>query len=239
MPKIGNELKRCRIQLRLTQPEMAARMNVSTTTIVNYETGKRLPDIDFLVDFAGECEKDLLSLLGLRIANSPSPKAASTRKLLDAARDALLAQKAQATVSIPLFHINDLASPASEAPPLQTADEIPQFSTVWLERELKADPAHLCLIPIDEDSMMPTLRPGDTILLDRRIAKPDREGIYVLRMNGVSLVKRMQTMPGGALKISSDNPAYETFTINQSDITDNNIAVLGRVVWVVWAGRRV
>jgi phage repressor protein C with HTH and peptisase S24 domain len=76
-------------------------------------------------------------------------------------------------------------------------------------------------------------------LLDKRATMPDREGIYMLKMEGVPLVKRLQILPGGVVKVVSDNPAYETFTVRLSDINGRDIAILGRVVWVVWAGRRI
>ena len=59
MQTIGKELKNCRVYLRMTLPKMAARLNVSATTIVNYETCKRMPDIDFLIDFAEISGKNL------------------------------------------------------------------------------------------------------------------------------------------------------------------------------------
>ena len=87
--------------------------------------------------------------------------------------------------------------------------------------------------------MEPTLRAGDVILVDGRANQPDREGVYILRMNGMLLVKRIQAMPGGVLKIMSDNPAYQPFMIDTSSVEqpgDGSLAILGRVVW---SGRRL
>jgi len=244
MPAIvlGKELRNYRERLKITLAEMAAMLKVSTTTIVNYETGKRTPDIDFLINFAEATGEGFFHWLGLRVADSKSAGAAATKALLDAvsaAQDSLGIQPDQAFVSLPLYDIKDAANAASIDGHGRVTDEMLQFSTAWIKRELNADPADLFLILVDDESMVPTLRPGDTILLDRRTAKPDREGVYILRMNGVPLVKRLQILPGEIVKVVSDNPAYETFTIRLSDINDQEFAILGRVVWVVWAGRRV
>jgi len=198
-----------------------------------------MPDIDFLIDFAGICERDFLYWLGLRVAASQSAGAAATKALLDATGAARGSSAGQAFVTLPLYDIKDAANAASASGHGQVTDEMLQFSTAWIKRELNATPSELFLILVDDESMMPTLRPGDSILLDRRATKPDREGIYILRMNGVPLVKRLQILPGGIIKAVSDNPAYETFSFRLSDINDRDFAILGRVVWVVWAGRRI
>lgn len=241
MPNIGKELKSCRIRLRLTLPEIAARLNVSTTTIVNYETGRRMPDIDFLIDFAEISGMSLIYWLRLRVEASESAGAESAKALLDTVVAAYgsTAQSDKPFVSLPLYDISDASNAASVPAHGRLADEMLQFSTAWLNRELNAAPSDLFLILVGDDSMTPTLRPGDTILLDRRTTRPDREGIYILRMKGVTLIKRLQILPGEIVKVVSDNPAYETFTISLSEINDQDFAILGRVVWVVWAGRRI
>ena len=62
-----------------------------------------------------------------------------------------------------------------------------------------------------------------------------RDGIYVLRMDGALLVKRLQRLPGGIIKVGSDNPLYDPFEIDLSKIGDT-VSVIGRVVWT---GRRL
>jgi len=114
--------------------------------------------------------------------------------------------------------------------------DVLQFSEVWIKRELRATPSDLYLIYVDGESMEPTLRSGDVILLDRRATKPDREGIYILRMDGMLLVKRLQGLPGSMIKVASDNPAYESFTVRLAEMQDQDFAILGRVVW---SGRRM
>ena len=239
---IGKALKNYRERSKITLSEMATTLKVSTTTIVNYETGRRLPDIDFLITFAEATGEDFLYWLGLRIAASQPEGAASVKALLDKANIALGSspgRPGKSFISLPLYDIKDAANALSAPAHELVADEMLQFSATWIKRELHAAPADLFLILVDDESMEPTLRPGDTILLDRRATKPDREGVYVLKMEGVPLVKRLQILPGGIVKVVSDNPAYETFTIRLSDITGGSVAILGRVVWVVWAGRRI
>lgn len=239
---IGKALKNYREHAKFTLSEMATMVKVSVTTIVNYETGRRFPDVDFLVDFAEATGEDFLYWLSLRVAGSKSAGAIAAQALLDNVnliRGSLAEGSIKPLVSLPVHDIRDAANAASATGAGRTADEVLQFSTNWVKRELNATPQDLYLIHVDDESMEPTLRPRDTILLDRRVTKPDREGVYILNVEGVPLVKRLQILPGGSVKVVSDNPAYETFTIRLSDINGRDFAILGRVVWVVWAGRRI
>lgn len=115
-------------------------------------------------------------------------------------------------------------------------DDALVFKEDWLRFELGARPQDLCLLRVGGDSMEPTLRAGDMILIDRSATRPDREGIYILRMNDMLLARRLQALPGGLVKVSSDNPAVDAFQARLADIGSRTLAIVGRVVW---SGRRL
>lgn len=87
----------------------------------------------------------------------------------------------------------------------------------------------LAVIQVGGDSMWETLHDGDKVLVNRaekRIVKP---GIYILAYEGELLVKRCQrNLNDGSVIVSSDNTAYQSFTVNDPD----KLNVLGRVVWI-------
>jgi hypothetical protein len=106
------------------------------------------------------------------------------------------------------------------------------FDEKWL-RKLGVDPAHLSLIRVDGDSMAPTLANGDDIMVDSSAATSAlRDGVHVIRMDDVLMVKRLAKGPAGRLSVLSDNPAYPDW----ADVDGAAVAVVGRVVW---AGRRL
>ena len=81
--------------------------------------------------------------------------------------------------------------------------------------------------------MDPTLCDSDDIMVDHGAAqRPLRDGIYVLRMDDVLLVKRIAVAPSGHLSIRSDNPQYPDW----DDFDPAEINIIGRVVWT---GRRL
>lgn len=75
------------------------------------------------------------------------------------------------------------------------------------------------------DSMLPTIADGDTLVVDERDRKMGlRPAIFVLRHEGVLLVKRVSRRDDGIV-IASDNPAYPAILTSHADI-------IGRVVWL-------
>ena len=105
----------------------------------------------------------------------------------------------------------------------------------WLDIERRPARKDRCLISMEGDSMEPTLRTGDILLVDRRDVTAQREGIYILRADNALLVKRLQRFPGHRIKVSSDNPAYQPFELDLKQQTDE-FAIIGRVVGI---GRRM
>lgn len=99
-----------------------------------------------------------------------------------------------------------------------------RFSARWL-REQGFDPAALSAIAVEGDSMEPTLRDGDEILVDAG-RRSLRDGIHVVRVEGATLVKRLDTGRPGVIALVSDNRAYAPL-----ELPPGEIEVIGRVVW--------
>lgn len=96
--------------------------------------------------------------------------------------------------------------------------------TLLRELGLRADAASM--IRVEGDSMEPTLSDGDEILVDReRREVTGRGGIFVIRLDGGLMVKRLRVAVGG-VEVISDNSAYPA-RLCARDIVE----VIGRVVW--------
>ena len=121
-----------------------------------------------------------------------------------------------------------LALGASAGPGAVPADERPfgafRFSTRWL-RGQGYDPAALSAIMVTGDSMEATLRDGDEILVDRTPG-PLRDGVHVVRVDDMLLVKRIDAARAGAIRLLSDNPAYDPI-----EVAPAALSIVGRVVW--------
>jgi repressor LexA len=90
------------------------------------------------------------------------------------------------------------------------------------------DPARLSLLPARGDSMLPLIHDGDMMLVDeadRRLGT--RGNVYVIRLDGALIVKRVSVRAGQAV-IVSDNPDYPPIAPRPA----NEIEVAGRVIWL-------
>lgn len=83
------------------------------------------------------------------------------------------------------------------------------------------------MIRVEGDSMEPTLCDGDDILVNRDARTIDRRGgVYVIRLDGLVMVKRLRVVVGG-VEVVSDNPAYPVRHCSREAVD-----VLGRVAWL-------
>ena len=98
------------------------------------------------------------------------------------------------------------------------------FETDWLNK-------------VTDESMEPTLMTGDLVLADtsHRDLEAIDHGIFLFKLESRILIKRLQYLPKKILRVLSDNPTYEAFSL---DITDKSIglSIMGKVVWF---GRRL
>jgi hypothetical protein len=86
----------------------------------------------------------------------------------------------------------------------------------------------LSYMVLNESNMYPNIPAGSILLIDhedRRIT----ESLYVIKMNDSHILKRLQPVDGNKIRVISDNPKFETVTMDRSDISPN---ISGRVIWV-------
>lgn len=103
------------------------------------------------------------------------------------------------------------------------------FRKYWISNYLHVDPHDLSVISVKGDSMEGVLNQRDVILINHADNQPG-SGLYVLRMDGDLIVKMVQRLPGGVLKVTSANSLYEPFDIDLNNMP-TDVEVVGRVVW--------
>ncbi|MFC0685998.1 MULTISPECIES: helix-turn-helix transcriptional regulator [Sphingomonadaceae] len=126
-------------------------------------------------------------------------------------------------VDVPRLAVGASAGPGAHAGEEETFGTL-RFTARWL-RSLGLRPDALSAISVTGDSMEPTLRHGDEILVDRDW-QPLRDGIHVVRLDDAVLVKRLEPVGAGRIALLSDNPAYRVIECGLDDVV-----VIGRVVW--------
>lgn len=103
------------------------------------------------------------------------------------------------------------------------------FRTEWLRR-LGVNPATAETLFATGDSMEPTIRDGDLLLLDRAVDRVVDNGIYVLVVGGLILLKRIQSRRDGSLVLKSDNQHYDDEVVPVDEVHD--LKIEGRIRWI-------
>lgn len=197
----------------------------SDETLAHWRDGKTRPALFGMAELARAAGRDLNWLLGM----NPGPARGGRESVVRLHA----AGGTPAGIAIPVYDVNGV--PLRE-PPSGGDDDAPCKVMVldgsWLRRNCRVDPAVLALFPAGGESMEPTIHSDEMVLFDTseqgRILS---DGLFVIRIDGVVLVKRLQYLPGGAVRVSSDNSAYRAYTIQPEDKA--GFGILGRVLLVL------
>lgn len=95
------------------------------------------------------------------------------------------------------------------------------------------DPAHLKMITGDGESMAPTIRHLDPLIVDVSIREFTGDGIYAFTWQGLFYIKRLQMRGAEHFRMLSDNPLHPP-----EDIRVDETYIQARVL-LVWNARRV
>jgi len=103
------------------------------------------------------------------------------------------------------------------------------FQRACIKNTLKTAPSQLRIMQVQGDSMEPTLRDGDVVLVDMARRSPIPSGIFVLD-DGMGLVaKRLDHVPNSdppRVRVISDNKYYPEY-----ERTAEEIYIVGRIRW--------
>ena len=103
------------------------------------------------------------------------------------------------------------------------------FSEGYVRQTLHRNPQNLALLTASGDSMDPTIRDGDLLLVDTSARRIEGSRIYVLAIGGALMVKRIQLRLDGSVVVKSDNAVYESEVV-PADQT-SALKVIGEVIW--------
>lgn len=243
---VATRIKQARESLGLTQKKAAEKANgMSLPSYKDYEAGKTMPGGEAIQDLTklginanwllnGEGPMLLSELLGDALQDFVD--AENLQKTAGAIRRSVAREPAAAPYGFLLVPRYDVAASMGNGAIIHSEQVVDHlaFREEWVRTELSANPKNLVLISAIGDSMEPTLRAGDLLLIDRSTAMVKQDAIYAFATNGELRVKRMQLKIDGSVVVKSDNPQYEAEFLTSEQIA--SLRIVGRVVW---SGRRM
>lgn len=114
---------------------------------------------------------------------------------------------------------------------LETGGEVEgyyAFRQEWLRR--KGNITHMRLMRVAGDSMEPTLRDGDSVLIDESQKDIVYGKIYVVGIDDGVVVKRLDKSPGKLVLLSDNRRDYPPLEVCLDESTD--VRIVGRVIWM-------
>jgi len=214
-------IKELREALNLKVAEFARSLNIPRSTLVGWEEGKSVSieilkplenifnvNMDWLLTGEGEM---LLHKQDKPVENMPDAR----QKRIPIYSEAELPEGA---FVVPMLDQRLSAGGGSYVP---EGDEV--MALVRVPPHLARFGKNIAALPVEGDSMYPTLKRGDLVVCDS--CGWSGEGIYALRMSGEGFVKRLTKGPG-KIVILSDNPKYPP---REEPEDSQDIQIIGRV----------
>lgn len=142
-------------------------------------------------------------------------------------------QRSDVLAALPMAMVNVFNVQASAGHGSTVSEEMVverlSFPMNYLETITRTAPSHLAIIGVRGDSMLPTLKHEDAVMIDTTKKSLGFDGLFVLRFDGELHVKRVgRASEPGRVSIISDN--RNEFPLFERRIED--VEVVGKVVWM-------
>jgi phage repressor protein C with HTH and peptisase S24 domain len=197
----------------ITQGKLAKALQVDPATIHRWKNGqaKRLyhEQIEAIALFQETSFEEALESLGAKLFQP-------TIKVQE--------QEDANSVYIPLYSVSDGAGKGSVSS-FEKVKSLLKFPRDWMKEIFPGQPfEQFEAVKVVGDSM-PPLRPGDWVMHNPKDVAI-RDGVFVICIDRELWVKRLSRLPGGRVRVSSDNPIYPAIELAQ-----NEVEVIGKVVY--------
>jgi len=218
---IGDRLKI--VRGKLLQEEFAKMMGVHKNTVAGYEKGISKPDAGYLLkiierypDVSAEWLLTGQEVIAQQIIAEFGANYSSAADL------------EHEYIMVPRYNVKVSAGGGSFIESEQVVDHL-AFKSEWIRNVMRLNPGDLFLVNTVGDSMYPTIKEGDLLLVDKGQREVRDDAIYVLLNDGVLVAKRLQKLYDGSIQIKSDNKVYDAQLVPFDRV--NVLNIIGRVVW--------
>lgn len=197
---IGDRIRALRTNAGMTQIELANKLNISNSTLSQYESGARTPSDDMKLKIAALFQVSTDYLLSGSLTNVTDSKAKG--------------------VHIPV--LGDVRA----GYPMEAVENIIDYEEIDEETARRGE---FFALRIKGDSMEPRFVEGDVVIV-RKQQTADSGDIVVALVNGDSAtIKKLKRHQNGITLVPS-NSAYEPMYYSNEEIMELPVNILGKVV---------
>lgn len=233
---MADRIKRAREAQGLSQPGLGEKLGVSGQSVQQWEAGETAPRRSRIAKIAAACRVAPEWLeFGDRAAE---PSGAYETGAIPGQQPILEWENPDDLpegqfIVLPSYRVHVSAGDGQVVFEEEEEDRGKAFRTDWL-REKGLRRQDLACVYATGDSMEPRIRGGDLLVVNLHPdARQVRDGqVYVIRYGDEVRVKRIYKLPDGGLIIHSDNDRDYPQIRLTADELDNNVAVIGEVIWV-------
>lgn len=205
-----NKIRFLRKKSGLTQPDMAKKIGISQSLLSLIENGSR--------EITPKMQNEIAAVLNVKIEDLFRLNENNSLQAADVAKIAMLDVTACCGNGVDNLSENSIGEWIM---PLQ------EFRQITF-----ADPQNIKMLKVVGDSMSPTLKAGDWVLVDISQQTPDVDGMYLLRMATGLAVKRLQIGLNDIQVVSDNKDKYKPIAASVGEIK-----VVGRVIYTLNAER--
>ena len=232
-----NRIRELRHAKNITAAELAQAVGVAQPTVSRLEKGER----QLTMGMAGRIAR----ALGVGISDLLDNSIDALRASNEDARQELahVAARSAGRQLVPKDHtlirefdVMATAGPGGAIPILNGNGEAAVVGEWIVPRAFLPDEhrnAEIIIIRVVGDSMSPTIRPNDRVMVDTTNDWLGPDGAYLIWTEAGAVIKRLQLLPEREPKVrcSSDNPRYDPYILPMSEVR-----VLGRIIgrWDWW-----
>ena len=101
------------------------------------------------------------------------------------------------------------------------------FRSDWVNKKLHARPEDLRTVFVNGDGMGATMQQGDMLLINITRKVPNPPGLFVIFDGMGPVVKRLEMVSTGCVRVISDNSQYSPYERELSELN-----IVGKVVWL-------
>lgn len=224
--RLGVWVKQARTKAGLTQEALGELLGVTKGNVSGWETARHQPGVSQVMEIS-------------RITGHPPPFVSGVMNAQEGTGTPSTFQPILAWefpddlpegefVMVPKLDVKLSAGNGHEQLEINLTRSTPlAFRASWV-REKRLKPGKLAAMTATGDSMQPGIFDGDSLVVDTSQTEVQDGKVYALWYDGGERVKRLYRLPGGGLRIKSDNPDHPPIEVQPEKL--EHVRILGRVV---------